>query len=117
MNIKSSDSRKYIRHPTTVPITVSSAEESEVNLQTLNNIGTGGLSFLSESPWKKGATIRISFHAPYNFSHELLKVFGRVVWCKEAGTQFEVGVEFLRPMGSAVDIVHLVEEMYRRIEL
>lgn len=112
---KKSESRRYLRHPTTIPITVTMADEKTVNLQALNNVSAGGLSFESEQPWKKGTAVSVSFHPPFNFSKEVFKIFGRVVWCKKAGDNFEVGIEFMKPSESTVNVVQKIEEMYRRI--
>lgn len=113
---KNKESRRYFRHPSTIPITVSLTDETISNLQALNNISTGGLAFESERCWEKGTTLTINFHPPFNFSEELFKVYGRVVWCKKESHYFTIGIEFLRPTDSAVDIVHLVEEMYQKIQ-
>ncbi len=115
MKKSGAEHRRYLRHPATIPITVTLADEVTMNLQSLTNVSLGGLSFESEQPWKKGTAVGISFHPPYNFSKEVLKIFGRVVWCKKADDHFEVGVEFMKPSGSAVDIAQKIEEIYRRL--
>jgi hypothetical protein len=112
---KTAEHRRYLRHPTSIPITVTMADEKTMNLQALNNISTGGLSFESETAWKKGTAVGINFHPPFNFSKEILKVYGRVVWCKKVEDHFEVGIEFMKPTGSVVDVVQQIEDMYQQV--
>jgi|JFJP01.1.fsa_nt_gi hypothetical protein len=111
---KKPEGRRYKRHSTTIPITVTSADKKTANLQSLNDISAGGLSFESESRWEKDMKVIISFHPPFDFSEEILRLVGKVVWCKKVdAAHFSVGIEFINPSDSAVDIMHLVEEMYR----
>jgi hypothetical protein len=111
---KKPEGRRYVRHPTTIPITVTSTDKKTTNLQSLNDVSAGGLSFESESRWEKDTKVIISFHPPFDFSEEILRLAGKVVWCKKIdASHFTVGVEFIRSSDSAVDIMHLVEEMYR----
>ncbi|OQW95041.1 MAG: hypothetical protein BWK79_03715 [Beggiatoa sp. IS2] len=111
---KQSEGRRYIRHATTILITVISADKKIANLQSLNDISAGGLSFESENRWEKNMDVIISFHPPFDFSEEILRLAGKVIWCKKVdASHFSVGIEFINPSDSAVDIMHLVEEMYR----
>lgn len=112
---KTAENRRYLRHPTSIPITVTMADEKTINLQALNNVSVGGLSFESERAWEKGTAISINFHPPFNFSQELLKVYGRVAWCKKVDDHFEVGIEFMKPIGSVMDEVQKIEDMYKQI--
>lgn len=112
---KSKENRRFLRHPTTIPITVTTDGESVTNLHALSNISVGGLAFESEKCWEEGATLTINFHPPFNFSEEIFKVYGEVVWCKKETRYYSVGIRFLDPSDSAVDIVRLLEEMYQNV--
>jgi hypothetical protein len=112
---KGKESRQFFRHPTTIPITVTQTDETALNLQALSNISVGGLAFESEKCWEIGTTLTINFHPPFNFSEEIFKVYGEVVWCKKENRYFSIGIKFLNPSDSAVDVVHLVEEMYQNV--
>ncbi|WP_161575477.1 NUDIX domain-containing protein [Beggiatoa leptomitoformis] len=113
----SMEHRKYLRHSAAIPITVSLIDESLTNLQFLSNVSSGGLAFKSENPWEDGKTVTISFPLPYDFSSDLLKVYGRVVWCRYIESdQYDIGVEFLQSAETAVDTVFLVEKLYAQLE-
>jgi hypothetical protein len=86
--------RKYIRHPSDVPIqvTLDLVEDvsEEIADETLTNVGLGGLSFLSSHPFEIQHKVRVS--VPIIKQDAYLR--GTVVWCEESGDGYEVGVEF-----------------------
>ncbi len=111
------EKRQYLRHHSNIPITVCATED--LLLQSLNNIGEGGLSFDSETYFAPNSSISMVFHTPFDFSVELLRVFGRVAWCRNKieGEGYEVGVEFINPSHSPLHTASLIEEMYRQFEM
>ncbi len=111
------EKRQYLRHHSNIPITVCATED--LFLQSLNNIGEGGLSFDSETYFAPNSSISMVFHTPFDFSVELLKVYGRVAWCRNKSETegYEVGVEFVNPSHSPLYTVNLIEEMYRQFEI
>lgn len=86
--------RKYIRHPSDVPIQVTLVlveDDSEESAdETLTNVSLGGLSFISKQPFEIQQKVRVSI--------PLLKqetnLLGTVVWCENAAEYYEVGIEF-----------------------
>jgi len=86
--------RKYIRHPSDVPIQVASdwteLEFGESSEQTLTNVSLGGLAFISPDPLEVLERVRISFPIlnPNSF------LIGNVVWCEESEEGYEIGLEF-----------------------
>ena len=86
--------RKYIRHPSDVPIQVSLDLVEDVSEEfadeTLTNVGLGGLSFISSQPFEIQHKVRVS--VPIIKQDAYLR--GTVIWCDKSGDSYEVGVEF-----------------------
>lgn len=82
--------RRYIRHPSSVPITFTLGDKKDPHEELTSNIGHGGLCFRSNDPVELGTGIHITIpvHQP------AFEAEGTVVWCKDRGDHFEVGVEF-----------------------
>ena len=82
--------RNYIRHPTSIPIHVStvSLEDAQV---TANNLSTGGLSFYTDKPVKVGSIVDLAIPCiSPDYQGE-----GIIVWRRNQPPQgFEVGVRF-----------------------
>lgn len=85
--------RKYIRHPSDVPIEFEVADTMNIQQQRLHNVSLGGLSFFASESLALGTllTIRIPVVQPD------FEVQGRVVWCYEWDELWELGVELLDP--------------------
>ena len=85
--------RRYIRHPSDIPIEFQLAELAVQDREYLNNISYGGLSFRSQHKVPVGAVIavRIPLVEPE------FEARGRVTWCRRHGDQYDVGVEFIDP--------------------
>ena len=86
--------RKYIRHPSDVPIQVASdwteLEFDESADQTLTNLSLGGLSFVSRAPLDILHQVRVCIPI-LNQDNFLV---GKVVWCEKSDKGYEIGVEF-----------------------
>ena len=86
--------RKYIRHPSDVPIQVSlnlvEDDREDSTDETLTNVGLGGLSFKSSQPFELERKVKVSVPV---IKHEAF-LQGRVVWCEKAGDSYEVGIKF-----------------------
>ena len=86
--------RKYIRHPSDVPIQVTlnlvEDDSEETAEETLTNVSLGGLSFISKQPFEIGQKVRVAI--------PLLKqdtnLLGTVVWCEKSAESYEIGIEF-----------------------
>ena len=95
--------RKYIRHPSCVPIEIAIAEaqayasgepgalvETSAAAVNMLNISAGGLAFNLLHPVQVGAQMVISMPQVWpDYSAR-----GVVVWCREAEQGYEAGVEF-----------------------
>ena len=82
--------RRYIRHPSDVPIDFSVVATGKPTKRVLKDIGEGGLSFCSEIPIAIGSLIKITIalrQPPFAADAE-------VVWCRESGEHYEIGVHF-----------------------
>ena len=86
--------RKYIRHPSDVPIEVSldlgADDGADSEDKTLTNVSFGGLSFISQQSLKVGQNANICIPI-LNQDHYLV---GTVVWCEKSKNGYEIGVEF-----------------------
>ncbi len=83
--------RKYIRHPTDIPIKYKIDENDPHKNEFLKNIGHGGLCFQSRKFIEKGTELII--HIAARKPEFVLK--GLVVWCKELDKGYEIGVKFM----------------------
>ena len=83
--------RKYIRHPTDIPIKYKIEENDPHKDEFLKNIGHGGLCFQSKGFIRKGTELII--HIPIRKPEFIIK--GLVLWCKELNNGYEVGIKFL----------------------
>jgi hypothetical protein len=84
--------RQFIRHPSDMPIEVRRAADSGYVGRCGKNVGFGGLAFLSDmviAP-ETFVALRMPFLRPV-FEVDT----ARVAWCKNEGSQYAVGVQFL----------------------
>ncbi len=84
--------RRFVRHPTDIPIdvTVSAISPQQESECCMTTVSQGGLSVEVEKKVKVGCRVDIdipSVSPPYHGS-------GEVMWCKVKGDHFEVGVHF-----------------------
>jgi len=108
--------RRYSRHSTAIPITVLQPDQDEAaNLQILNDVSAGGLSFVSEHAWESDTVLTICFHSPNDMQEELLTLYGQVMWCRQvAHDYFDVGIQFIQPAEVVIEIVSLIEVWYEK---
>lgn len=107
--------RKFIRHPTAIPIEVRLIDLSPANYQLLCNIGVGGLAFESDVFLEKNTIIGVRIMV--NPAFEML---GKVVWCRKNNAHFDVGVEFMGKKEGSKEKELMVDEvcqieMYKNI--
>ena len=87
--------RRFIRHPSDIPIEFQVNDSTDYAKRPLKNIGAGGLCFLSEKPIEQGAKVHI--HIPLAFEQIQSDSFdaeGYVAWCLAEEDGYTVGVEF-----------------------
>lgn len=86
--------RKFIRHPSGVPIEVTldwaEDENDETVDQTITNVSLGGLAFVSHKPLELLERVRICIPV----LNEENYLIGNVVWCEKVGSGYEIGIEF-----------------------
>ncbi len=86
--------RRYIRHPSGVPIKFSVAntqgEDDSYRAFALRDVSEGGLCFCSQHPIVPGSsiTIEIPIESPP------FEARGQVAWCRPEGSAYAVGVQF-----------------------
>jgi hypothetical protein len=85
------EKRRYIRHPSNIPIEVNPDHDRGRVPKALRNVSFGGICFHSAVPFESGEiiTIRIALIRP------VFTAKGRVVWCRPVGDAFDVGIEFV----------------------
>jgi hypothetical protein len=83
--------RKYIRHPSDIPIEFNINNVAAEQQESLNNISEGGLSFTSKVKLDIGSVIQIRIpvvEPPFETT-------GRVTWCTQIDGQYEIGAEII----------------------
>ena len=85
--------RKYIRHPSDIPIEIDVDGVDVQNIKSLHDVSFGGLSFISKNRIKPGSkiSITIKFVNPSFISLTIVK------WCRKHGDHYNVGVSFCDP--------------------
>lgn len=89
VNARENAMRRFIRHPSDIPIAVSVGEGSEQS-DRLRDVSEGGVCLTSETPLKIGSTIHIEIllnGTPHGAD-------GTVAWCRREGRAYAVGVAF-----------------------
>ena len=82
--------RKYIRHPTEIPIKYRLVGEKKHRKDIAKNISVGGLCFQASSFIEPGTKIILKFPTV----DPGIKLTGTVVWCLEKNDLVDIGVEF-----------------------
>ena len=86
--------RRYIRHPTDVPIRVTldlvDDDRDDLDDETLTNVSLGGLSFVSRQPLQVDQIVRVSIPLLKKDQH----LSEKDVWCEQSQNGYEVGIEF-----------------------
>lgn len=89
--IDASESRRFIRHPTDIPVQWSIGGIVPPGGEHLRNISESGLAFVSQHDIPVGASIEISIPVV----RPEVSMHGEVVWCRPTDDGcFEVGVRF-----------------------
>ncbi len=80
--------RRYIRHPSDIPIAFKTGEDSHE--PRLKDVSRGGLCFSSDCPLKKGCSI----HIEIPLESMPFQADGTVAWCRPDGQHYAVGIQF-----------------------
>jgi hypothetical protein len=82
--------RRFIRHPSGIPIHFSVEKSEEFNASPLRDISRGGVCFESHQALRIGSRIQLEIPV----KNPSFLTVGRVAWCLEEGNHFAVGVAF-----------------------
>ncbi|HFD32551.1 MAG TPA: PilZ domain-containing protein [Gammaproteobacteria bacterium] len=83
--------RRYIRHPSDIPIEVDLVESHDHITENLVNVSVGGLSFHSKERLSIGKILKIKI----SFVQPAFETKAKVVWCEYSENNYEIGVELL----------------------
>jgi hypothetical protein len=84
------DSRKFIRHPTEIPVQVRPRAGNTKPLRA-RNLSLGGLSLHADSALTLGSVVNLRIDSV----EPAFESDARVVWCRPAEGGFDLGVAFL----------------------
>lgn len=84
--------RKYIRHPSDIPIEFE-VKDLKLERNRLSNVSMGGVAFRCNERVEIGRVIEISIPSVT----PTFKASARVAWCLNRNKYFEVGVQFVDP--------------------
>jgi len=83
--------RKYIRHPSDIPIEIDPQDDHHLATQNLRDVSFGGLSFCSREAIELGKLIKVRI----GFVSPPFETMAKVVWCKGGDNEFEIGMELM----------------------
>jgi hypothetical protein len=99
--------RTFIRHLSDIPIEVKTENLNVEKNESLNNVSFGGISFRSDTAFDAGSVLFIKITSV----RPLFEARAKVIWCRQDGEHFEVGVEFLET--TDVFRIKMVEQICR----
>lgn len=82
--------RKFLRHPTEIPIRIHCEETSRRTVRNLSNISAGGLACRSDEAMPIGCEVMIEIPV----STPPFQTRGAVCWCRALTKGFELGIRF-----------------------
>lgn len=104
--------RKFIRHPSDIPIKVSEMDACDVVTEErtfeqvqMNNVSLGGLAFFSPEAFHIGH--HVLFSVPC--LDDETSIEGCILWCKSLLDGYEIGLEFDDPQ--AVYHLRMIEQI------
>lgn len=110
------NARRFIRHPSHLPIRFDLPGDADHHDDHLCNVSDGGLCFATQEPLQAGRAIRVTIPLlGRNF-----EALGTVAWCRAAVDGFEVGVRFRTPQDRfsvrMVEQLCYIEDYRQRVE-
>jgi len=96
--------RRYIRHPSSMPIDYRVAK-GDLGPQRLRNVSAGGICFSAQQAMDIGAAVTISIR----IGDQDFEADGEVMWCQGVNGHHEVGVRFRD--AATVFTVRMVEQL------
>lgn len=86
------ESRRYIRHPSDIPIEYTLSNSCGRQSQVLVDVGFGGLSFHVLTPLAIGQNLVFGIPS----IRPDLKIEAQVTWCEKSQHGYQVGIAFLQ---------------------
>ena len=109
--------RRYIRHPSELPIRYSFAPTRCARASRLKDLGRGGIRFQSDESVKPGTAMKVIIPV-LDADHEL---HGWAAWSRRVGDQFETGMAFATEedafLARMVEQVCHIEAYRRRVRV
>ena len=84
--------RKYIRHPSDIPIEFR-VKKRKISKQVMSNISLGGVAIRTEDRIEVGRVIDLCIHSVT----PSFKASGRVAWCLKRIDCYDIGIQFIEP--------------------
>ncbi len=84
--------RKYIRHPSDIPIEFD-VKDIKVDKQCLKNISIGGVAVRTQQRVEIGRIVELGITSVV----PAFKASGRVAWCLKRCQNYDVGIQFVEP--------------------
>ncbi len=85
--------RRYIRHPSRMPIRFDLHGDIDHRDEYLRNVSEGGVCFATAVALDPGQSIRLTIP----LLGQSFQIDGSVAWCRKARSGYEVGVRFRSP--------------------
>ena len=82
--------RKFVRHPSSIPIELAVARVPNSRAPELRNISSGGFACAVDEPIPIGAAVQLRIPVIWPD----YRGCGVVMWCRAAPPRYEVGIEF-----------------------
>ena len=84
--------RKYIRHPSDIPIQFS-VKQVKLEKHRMRNISVGGVAIRTEERIEIGRVIDLTISSVT----PAFSASGRVAWCLKRNSFYDVGIQFIEP--------------------
>jgi hypothetical protein len=82
MSVAGSENRRFMRHPTSIPITCRMTGHEKASESEMQNVSFGGLAFVSEQKYNPGDLVDLTFPSLRNRP----TINGQIVWTRTVGT-------------------------------
>ena len=109
MNRDPSNARRFIRHPTSIPITCNCKSHNQIRAERMRDISLGGLAFFASAPYHPGDYLQICYPLPGRGKC----LSGEVVWCENGRSTvsnlYACGLRF--DSGEMLFRARLIEQM------
>jgi hypothetical protein len=82
--------RKFVRHPSSIPIELAVAQTPRCRALELRNISNGGFACVIDEPIAIGAAVQLRIPVIWPD----YRGCGVVVWCRSLSKRYEIGIQF-----------------------